>query len=753
MSLRELPAGYHLPDGPFGLSLDPQLVFQVPDLLREWDPPHRASPARRESYAERDVNLNSAPLMTDLQNISIEAVKGVGQARKRLFAKLGINSIADALRYYPREYSDRRRTVKIAQAEMGSPALIVGDVTSVSLRKYSWRKSVLTVRVSDGTAELSALWFNQPYLRNRFTKGQRVAFFGKIGLTPSGRAEMTSPETEILPPGEVLSPHMFRIVPIYPATEDLSPHIIRNVMYRLVKEFSGRVAEFLPCVTREKHCLLPLTDALRNLHFPETWTLLEQAKRRLAFQEFFLLQMGAALRRKFVNATAKQRPQFPAGKANVADRFLSRLPFPLTAAQRRCIQEIRRDLSSARPMNRLLHGDVGCGKTIVAVWAILRTIATGHQASLMAPTELLARQHYAEISKLLARQDCRITLLVGSAASKGALHAKIAEGRTDLVIGTQALIQEKVRFNRLGLIVIDEQHRFGVLQRLRLYEKGNCPDVLVLSATPIPRTLCQTLYGDMDISVIDQMPPGRLPVRTEWFPSSQLHRAHQRLRAIVRSKNRAYVVCPVIQETETSERMSAVETHRRLAREVFPDMRVGLLYGSLDAARKEDTIHKFRGGGLDILVTTTVVEVGIDIPDAAAILITNGECFGLAQLHQMRGRVGRGTEQGYCFVVADPETDAGKERLRIFERTSDGFEIAREDLRLRGVGEFFGTRQHGLPEVAVGNLLEDHEMMQLARKEAFAQVNGDVPLSLEEEEALARELRKTYGDKLRLGFV
>ena len=691
--------------------------------------------------------------MTDLQNISIGVVKGIGPVRKERLAKLGISNVADALRYFPRAYSDRRRVTQIVQLKTGASALIVARVISVSLRRYSRRNSVLTVKVSDDTGDLHALWFNQPYLRSRFRKGQRLALFGKINMSSSGQLQTANPEVEFLPEGKPSPPHLFRIVPIYPATEDLSQPIIRKMMVSIVEQFPDRVREFLPSSTRTRLQLLSLPEAIRNIHFPKNWPMLDEAGRRLIFQEFFLLQMGAALRRRFINTTKKIRPIVSPKAGDGGDRFLSGLPFSLTPAQRRSIEEIRRDLSFPRPMNRLLHGDVGCGKTIVAVWAILRTIASGCQASLMAPTELLARQHYAEVSSLLANENCRISLLVGSAASKESVYSDIASGRTDLVIGTQAIIQERVQFKRLGLMVIDEQHRFGVLQRLRLFEKGDYPDVLVLSATPIPRTLCQTLYGDMDISVIDEMPPGRLPVRTKCLSSSQLCGAYERLRRIIRSGNRAYVVCPAIEEKENSERTSAVETHRHLAREVFPDMRVGLLHGSMEPQEKEQTIRDFRAGRLDILVTTTVIEIGIDIPDAGAILITNGECFGLAQLHQMRGRVGRGSKQGYCFVVAHAKTDAAKERLKIFEGTTDGFEIAREDLRLRGVGEFFGTRQHGLPEVGIGNVLENDDVMRAAREEALSIVSGDIPLTPEEKEALAGELGKTYGDRLRLGFV
>ncbi len=691
--------------------------------------------------------------MADLQNISIEVVKGIGPARRKLLARLGITNVAEALRHLPRAYSDRRQVTQTAQVESGTSPLIVASVVSVSLRRYSWRNSVLTVKVSDGTGDLSAVWFNQPYLRNRFRKGQRLALFGKVFVGPDGRRQTPHPEVEILPAGKSRSPHLFRIVPLYPATEDLSQHMIRKTIYSLVEKFAERMKELLPSATRARFHLLPLPEAIRNIHFPETWHLLEQARRRLVFQELFLLQMGGALRRRFINATKKPRPSAASRAGDRADRFLSHLPFSLTFAQSRSIEEIRSDLSSPRPMNRLLHGDVGCGKTVVALWAILRTIAGGCQASLMAPTELLARQHYAEISRLLAGEDCTILLLVGSAASRESLYRDIADGQTDLVVGTQAVIQERVRFKRLGLVVIDEQHRFGVLQRLKLFEKGDFPDVLVLSATPIPRTLCQTLYGDMDVSVIDEMPAGRLPVRTKCLPSSQLRSVYERVRAIVRSGNRAYVVCPVIEERENSERVSAIETHRGLASDVFPEMRVGLLHGLMDPQDKEEIIREFRSGLLDILVTTTVIELGIDVPDAGAILITNGECFGLAQLHQMRGRVGRGNKQGYCFVVADPKTDDAKERLQIFARTSDGFEIAREDLKLRGVGEFFGVRQHGLPEVGIGNILENREVMELAREEALAIVNGEVPLTPKEKQALANQVAELYGEKLRLGFV
>lgn len=691
--------------------------------------------------------------MKDLDNISLDAITGVGPARQKLFRRLGVHNIAEALRYLPRAYSDRREVTRIAEAQCDSPSLIVAEVMSVSLRMLSWRKSVLTIKVSDGTGDLYAVWFNQPYLKTRFAKGEPVALFGKITVGKDGRLQMASPEVELSPSATSPSPHLHRIVPIYPATEELSPNVIRTVMHRVVAEYADGVTEFLPSVVRESLRLLSLSDAIRNVHFPESLSLLEQARRRLIFQELFLLQCAAALRRKFVDSAVKDRPGEVRQAHDRAARFLSRLPFSLTSAQLRAIEEIKGDLASRRPMNRLLHGDVGCGKTVVAIWAILSCISGGEQCALMAPTEILAGQHFSEISNLLNKDKCRIALLVGSSTGKDVLRRQIARGDFDLVIGTHTLFQEGVRFRRLGLAIIDEQQRFGVAQRLRLYDKGDCPDLLVLSATPVPRTLCQTLYGDMDISVIDEMPPGRLPVRTERFSSGELPAAYARLREIFCSGNRAYVVCPKVEEEASCERASAVETYRHLSREVFSDMRVGLLYGTMPPSQKEEAIQKFRNGFLDILVTTTVIETGIDIPDAAAILITNAECFGLAQLHQMRGRVGRGGQQGYCLVVADPQTDAATERLRVFESTTDGFRIALEDLRLRGVGEFFGTRQHGLPEVPAANIFEDPEMLQLARKEAFAVVKGDVSLSAQEKEALAAELQNCYGEKIRLGFV
>lgn len=703
--------------------------------------------------------------MAGLEDISLSAVTGVGPAREKLFRRLGVHNIAEALRYFPRAYSDRREITPLANAPRDVPLLIVGKVASVSLRMFSWRKSVLTVNVSDGTGDLHAAWFNQPYLRTRFAKGKPVALFGKIALGKNGRLQMVSPEVELSLSAASPSPHIRRIVPIYPATDELSPSLIRTVMHRVVSRYADRVEEFLPSETQGRLQLLPLTDALRNIHFPESWSLLEQARRRLIFQELFLLQSAAALRRQFVDAVVKKRPDEVPQPRPSSGGFLSRLSFSLTAAQRRAIEEIRRDLVSPRPMNRLLHGDVGCGKTIVAVWSIVHSVSRGEQCALMAPTELLARQHFSEISHWLDDDTYRIALLVGSSTEKDSLRRQLARGGLDLVIGTHALFQESVRFHRLGLAIIDEQQRFGVAQRLQLYDKGVRPDVLVLSATPVPRTLCQTLYGDMDVSVIDEMPPGRLPVQTERFSSSDLPKAYGRLREIVCMENaearpatgaalhRAYVVCPKVEEQSSSERTSVTKTHRRLSREVFPDMRVGFLYGAMPPPQKEETIQKFRKGLLDILVTTTVIETGIDIPDAAAILITDAECFGLAQLHQMRGRVGRGGQQGYCLIAADPKTDAAEERLRVFESTSDGFRIALEDLRLRGVGEFFGTRQHGLPDVPAADVFEDPEMLQLARREAFAVVQGEAPLSPSEKKALAAELQKAYGERIRLGFV
>ncbi len=691
--------------------------------------------------------------MTDPHEISIGVAKGIGPARRGLFARLGIRSVADALYHFPRSYSDRRHAVPIAELESGTTAVVIASVHSFSFRKLSWKKSILTVKVWDDTGVLDALWFNQPYLQGRFSKGQRLALFGKGDRDSGGRYQMVHPEIRFLDEEGGTSADFFGIIPIYPATEHLRQSIVRRTLQSVVEQFAGHLEEFIPLSTQRSHRLLPLHEALRNVHFPENWELLRQARKRLIFQEFFLLQMGVALRKRFIKTAEKTR-HLPRRKgASGADRFLGRLPFSLTTAQRKAVEELRGDLSSPKPMNRLLHGDVGCGKTIVALWAMLRAVEGGYQACLMSPTELLARQHFARVSALLAKENCRVGLLVSSVGCKDKCLEEISQGRTDIVIGTQAVLQKKVEFRRLGLAVVDEQHRFGVIQRFRLFEKGDFPDVLVLSATPIPRTLCQTVYGDMDVSVIDEMPPGRLPVVTKCFAASNIQEAFGELRRFIRGGNRAYVVCPTIEGDESSRRTSAVETHKQLATRVFSDMKVGLLHGGMGTEERERTITEFRKGGLDILVTTTVIEIGIDVPDAGAILITNGECFGLAQLHQMRGRVGRGGRQGYCLVVAEPQTDAAKERLHIFERTNDGFQIAREDLRLRGVGEFFGTRQHGLPELGIGDLFEHGELMRLARKEAVRVVNGQTPLCIEERESLASEVARTYGEKFRLGFV
>jgi ATP-dependent DNA helicase RecG len=682
----------------------------------------------------------------------ITRLPGIKKGYAQRMANLGVETIGDMLELYPRRYDDYRSLKTINQLEYGEEVTIIGTVWDTHARETRRGGTIVTSTLSDGTATIQATWFNQPWLVDKLKSGSQIVISGKVDQY-LGRLVFQSPEWEPLDKQLV---HTGRLVPVYPLTQGVTQKWLRRLMKQTVDYWTQRLPDHLPEASRERLGLPSLDGAMRQIHFPDSWDDLETARRRLAFDEFLLIQLGVLRQRR----EWRSQPGCPvAVDEELVKNFVSSLPFSLTGAQQKVLKEVINDLRQAIPMSRLLQGDVGSGKTVVALGAMLVTAADGGQAALMAPTEILAEQHYRTIASMLeksqpASQDPRfaLRLLTGSTpqAERDAFYQEIAAGQVKLVVGTHALIQEGVEFNDLRLAIIDEQHRFGVQQRATLRDKGaGNPHVLVMSATPIPRTLALTLYGDLDLSVIDEMPPGRQAVITHWLLPLERERAYSFVRSHVEQGRQAFIICPLVEESEKIEAKSAVEEHARLQKEIFPDLRLGLLHGRMKAEEKDDVMRQFRDGDLHILVSTAVVEVGIDVPNASVMLVEGANRFGLAQLHQFRGRVGRGAHQSYCLLLADAPTPDAEARLRVISETNDGFELAEEDLKLRGPGEFFGTRQSGLPDIKLAKL-SDASLLEMARNEAKSFFESDPDLSQPEYRLLSRKLQAFWQAKTDL---
>jgi ATP-dependent DNA helicase RecG len=624
---------------------------------------------------------------------------------------------------------------------------------------------VLEAHVEDDTGSLRAVFFNQPYLEKVLAPGRRVMLSGTVSAGRRGWTDlrMEAPQYEIIDDDSEAPLHVGRIVPIYHETRGVTSRQLRVLLHDLLEQYRGDVPEILPASVRQRHRLPVLADAIGELHFPAAGADLKAlergttpAHRRLAFEEFFLLELALALRHRTVKDETKGI-RFNPGTPLIG-QLRARLPFRLTAAQERVVGEIARDMGSQRPMNRLIQGDVGSGKTIVALHAMLIACGSGYQAALMAPTEILAEQHGFTIRPMLEALDIPVVLLTssGSTKSRTAALRQIERGEPSVIIGTHALIQKQVRFARLGLAVIDEQHKFGVLQRATFRAKGYQPDVLVMTATPIPRTLAMTVYGDLDVSVIDGLPPGRTPVRTVLFEESERRRAYQLLKEQIRAGRQGYVVYPLVDESEKLDLKAASQGAERLQATLFRTEKVGLIHGRMKADEKERTMAAFKRGAIQVLVATTVVEVGIDVPNATVMVVEHAERFGLAQLHQLRGRVGRGRHQSYCLLLTSMRPEAGSDgpqRLQALVHCADGFAVAEEDLRIRGPGEFFGVRQWGLPEFRVANLIRDAVLLAQARHEAFAVVDSDPHLSRPEHRLLKAAMLRRWEARLQLGSV
>ena len=683
----------------------------------------------------------------------LQYLKGVGPQRAKLLSRLGLLRIEDALFFVPVRHDDRRRLIPFRSLGEGKAQSCRGRIVGVSPPPRGNPRSPFSVLLRDSTGYLTAVWFNQPYLGKVLRRGQTLLLHGRVARFRGGPLQMQHPEYEIVEDGEDETIHTDRIVPIYRLTEGLTQRPLRILLWRVVEQYAGTVSESLPEAVRKRRRLLSLAAALKGIHFPETEDELAAARRRLVFEDFLLLQLGLAIRRQR-EGRAGGIAMKPAG--DLVGRLRRSLPYTLTAAQERVWEEIRRDSAGPYAMNRLLQGDVGSGKTIVAAMAILTAVEAGYQTALMAPTEILAEQHYMTLQQLLPPLGPPVALL--TSAIKGREREALLEGVTTgsipCLVGTHALIQEGVEFRRLGLVVVDEQHRFGVAQRALLRKKGDNPHVLVMTATPIPRTLALTLYGDLDVSVIDEMPPGRQPIGTVVRAEGKRAQIYAFLRKQIEEGRQVYVVCPLVEESEATDLKAATEMAERLQREVFPDLRVGLLHGRMSLDDKASVMHAFKAGEIHILVSTTVIEVGIDVPNASVMLVEHAERFGLSQLHQLRGRVGRGPWKSYCILLASgTPTAEARRRLAALRESQDGFRIAEVDLELRGPGEFFGTRQSGLPEFRVADLLRDARVLEEARQEAFALVAADPDLLQPEHRSLRETLLARWRGKLDLASV
>lgn len=710
---------------------------------------NRPRTAVKPSPPPGDVSLDSP----------ISALKGVSSSLSSRFGRLGVTTLRDLLYFFPSRHLDYSRTKTVSQLDEGEEETIVANVWQAAEIRPGGRRSTEAI-VGDETGNVRVVWFNNPYLVRQLTPNMRIVLSGRVRLF-GGRHVFESPEWEPWQEADLV--HTGRLVPVYPLTRGLHPRQVRRLIKSVVDRWAPHVPDFLPEEIRRR-CELPdLPEAIAQAHYPDDDTLKDRARVRLAFDELFLLQLGVLSKKR---EWQENQPGSPlATDQNVLGAFLDSLPFRLTSAQNRVLGELLHDLERSLPMSRLLEGEVGSGKTIVATAGLLLAVANGCQAAFMAPTEILAEQHFATVSRLLepvARVEqeehgflhtyssllprpLTVALLIGAtpAPQKRTLHRRIAEGSIDVVVGTHALIQKGVEFHRLALAVVDEQHRFGVEQRSSLRQKGFNPHVLVMTATPIPRTLALTLYGDLDLSVIDELPPGRQAVRTKWLKPEQRQSAYAFIRRQVAEGRQAFIVCPLIEESEAVQAKAAMAEHERLSHEVFPDLKLGLLHGRMSAAEKERVMRRFYEGDLHVLVSTAVVEVGIDVPNATVMMVEGADRFGLSQLHQFRGRVGRGTEQSYCMLMADNPSDVGLQRLDIIEKTRDGFRLAEEDLRMRGPGEFFGTRQSGLPDLRMARL-SDVPLLELARAEAQRLFQEDRHLSRPEHAALVKEMRRVW---------
>lgn len=679
----------------------------------------------------------------------VQFVKGVGPRMAELFAKVGVRTVRDLFYHFPRRYEDRSQIPPIRSVRPGQWVTVRGRLLDLDSRPTRGGMAITKATLSDGSGVVTLVWFNQPWVRRALTKFEgEILAYGQIKEANWG-IEMPTPEWELVEEGED-SDQFGRIMPVYPLAEGLQQRWVRRAVQTVLETDLDLFVDPLTPAILKRQMLRPLRWSLRQIHRPESEEFRQQARARLVFEELFYPQLAMQIKRLESHQETGISFEISADiRAEVATLF----PFELTRAQRRVIDEVFGDMRRPHPMNRLIQGDVGSGKTAIAAAAMLAAARGGYQAALMAPTEILAEQHYINLHRIFDPIGLPVALLVGKLNSRQrkAALAAVTSGQAPLAVGTHALIQEGVEFRRLGLAIVDEQHRFGVMQRLALRQKGALPpDVLVMTATPIPRTLTLAFYGHLDVSVIDELPPGRQAIKTYWKLPYERAKVYEGVRKVIAEGKQAYFVCPMIGESEKMQTQAAEDLYYRLTHEVYPKLRVGLLHGQMKADAKEEVMLKFRAGELDVLVSTVVIEVGVDVPNAIAMVIEDANRFGLAQLHQLRGRVGRGSDQSYCVLVADAKTEEARARLETMVSTTDGFKIAEQDLRLRGPGQLMGTLQHGNLDLKIADLVQDTRTIEVARDCAEWLLAEDLHLSRPEHRAILAHVLEHPVDKTLL---
>ncbi len=689
-------------------------------------------------------------------NEPVTALKGIGNTRAKLFEKVGVETVGDLLSYFPRGHEDRTKIVPIFEANEGETVCIHATVFSaVSERRINNSFSLYTAELIDASGVMQATWFNNKYISRSIIKGETYTFYGKIKRIGKNKC-IENPIFEKNSSENIVTG---KIIPLYPLTAGLTQKNIQTAMNEAIR-YAGEMQETLPLQLREKYSLIPLDKAVRDIHFPSDFASYDAARRRLVFDELFTFVMALSK----IRVSRVSHTRFTDINTKYTYDFIKRLPFTLTNAQKKVIEDICGDFSGGTAMNRLVQGDVGSGKTVVAAAAMYAAAKSGYQAALMAPTEVLARQHYENFIKIMDGAGIRICLLTGSTSKreKDEIYNAAANGDTDIIIGTHAIIQENVKYKNLSLVVTDEQHRFGVIHRSAIAEKGDNPHIIVMSATPIPRTLALVVYGDLDISVIDELPPGRKPVETYCVGENMRPRVFNFIKKHVLEGRQAYVVCPLIEDSDAvnntagnTQRSSSddlknvIDYAKMLSNKIFPEFRCALIHGRLKNDEKDEIMHRFKNGEIDILIATTVIEVGIDVGNANIMVIENAERFGLSQLHQLRGRVGRGSEQSYCILFNQSDSKLSKKRMKIMCSSNDGFYIADEDLKLRGPGDFFGTKQHGLPQMHIANLFCDTDILLQVRSAASDIVGGVLAFTEDERRNLDKSVSR-LSDKILL---
>lgn len=670
---------------------------------------------------------------------SVQYVKGVGPKKASRLKKLNILTIEDMIYFIPREYDDKSKFKTLRECSIGEKASlkveVIGNGNIIRPRR---NLSILKVPVKDSTHNAYLVWFNQEYLKNRFSIGREIVVNGKINRSGMELQIMNPVFEEI---GEM--DKVGTITPIYPLTKGITNNEIIKIIKYIINNYTKEIEEFVPLDLINKYNLVPIKRAIKNIHFPENENMLEKSRKTLSFSELLTLQLGLF---SFKDKRSNNIEGIEFRKTPELEAFVKKLPFSLTSAQKKVLNEIEEDMEKKTQMNRLIQGDVGSGKTVMAVLAMYKSVLSGYQSVMMAPTEILASQHFESLYNFFLDYNIKCELLVGSLTNKRKeeILQDLKEGKIDILVGTHAVIQEGVEFKNLGLAITDEQHRFGVKQRAMLSKKGKSPDTIVMTATPIPRTLALILYGDLDISIIDELPPGRKKIETYAVGSGMVNRMNEFIKKQILEGRQAYIVSPLIEESETLNLSSAEEIYKDFRDNIFKDFNVGLLHGKMKPKEKDKVMEDFKNKKIQILVSTTVIEVGVNVPNANIIAVYNAERFGLAQLHQLRGRVGRGEYQSYCILVNESNGKIARERMRILEKSNDGFEISEKDLELRGPGEFFGTKQHGIPELKVANLINDMAILKVVQKEAKNIINMDQELRLKKHEKLRERIEKMF---------